>query len=304
MARAPRSAARRVHPDRSAIELAGMREGDAFDRGSIFFVGNATTVIRYGGFTVLTDPSFLHAGDHVHLGYGLRSKRLLDAAIEIEQLPPLDACVLSHLHGDHWDAVAEAKLRRDLPIVTTSHAARELRRRGFTATHGLETWDDVTLRRGEAWLRVTSLPARHGPPVLHRALPPTLGSMLEWGIAGRPPAFRLYVSGDTRVHERLHEIPRHEPDIPLALVHLGGTRILGMLLTMDAEEGVRSLRILRPRAAIPIHTDDYTVFRSSLADFLGAVESARLETAIHVLRRGDRYEFKLRDVGAAARLGA
>ena len=43
-----------------------------FSRGSIFFVGTATVILRYAGFTILTDPNFLHAGDHVHLGYGLR----------------------------------------------------------------------------------------------------------------------------------------------------------------------------------------------------------------------------------------
>ena len=39
-----------------------------YARGSIFFVGNATVILRYAGFTILTDPNFLHRGDHVHLG--------------------------------------------------------------------------------------------------------------------------------------------------------------------------------------------------------------------------------------------
>ena len=29
--------------------------------GSIFFIGNATVLIRYAGFTILTDPTFIHA---------------------------------------------------------------------------------------------------------------------------------------------------------------------------------------------------------------------------------------------------
>ena len=32
-------------------------------KGSVYFVGTATVIIRYAGFTVLTDPNFLHAGD-------------------------------------------------------------------------------------------------------------------------------------------------------------------------------------------------------------------------------------------------
>jgi hypothetical protein len=37
--------------------------------GSVQFIGTATVLLRYGGLTILTDPNFLHKGDHVHLGY-------------------------------------------------------------------------------------------------------------------------------------------------------------------------------------------------------------------------------------------
>jgi hypothetical protein len=47
---------------------AGTGAGADFSAGSIFFVGTATVILRYAGFTILTDPNFLHAGDHVHLG--------------------------------------------------------------------------------------------------------------------------------------------------------------------------------------------------------------------------------------------
>ena len=87
-----------------------------FNQGSIFFVGTATTIIRYGGFTLLTDPNFLHAGEHVHLGYGMFSRRRTNPAIDVEELPRLDACILSHMHADHWDRVARTRLRRSLPI--------------------------------------------------------------------------------------------------------------------------------------------------------------------------------------------
>ena len=44
------------------------------DRGSILFVGTATMIIRFAGFTILTDPNFLHAGDHAHIGYGMTTE--------------------------------------------------------------------------------------------------------------------------------------------------------------------------------------------------------------------------------------
>src|SRR6187549_1042600 len=117
-------------------------EGDP-SNGSIFFVGTAMVIIRFAGFTILIDPNFLHAGDHVHLGYGLTSERLTDPAIEIEQLPHIDFCVLSHYHGDHFDQVVEEKLQKDLPIITTPEAADKIGEKGFTAAIPLETWDSV-----------------------------------------------------------------------------------------------------------------------------------------------------------------
>jgi glyoxylase-like metal-dependent hydrolase (beta-lactamase superfamily II) len=94
--------------------------------GSIFFVGTATTIIRYGGVTILTDPNFLHAGDPVHLGYGLRSKRLTQPAMEIDELPKLDLVVLSHMHEDHFDRVAAERLARQVPIVSAPDAVSKL----------------------------------------------------------------------------------------------------------------------------------------------------------------------------------
>ncbi len=84
----------------NTFQLSAAADSPNFNKGSIFFVGTATIILRYAGFTILTDPNFLHAGDHVHLGYGLTSERLTNPAINIEDLPPIDLCVLSHYHGD------------------------------------------------------------------------------------------------------------------------------------------------------------------------------------------------------------
>src|SRR5689334_2474983 len=67
--------------------------------GSLLFIGTATTLIRYGELTLLTDPNFLHQGQRAYLGYGLTAKRLTEPALMPEQLPELDLILLSHLHG-------------------------------------------------------------------------------------------------------------------------------------------------------------------------------------------------------------
>ena len=264
-----------------------------FGRGSIFFVGTATVVIRYAGFTILTDPNFLHAGDHVHLGYGLVSRRQTNPAVEIEDLPPLDFVLLSHMHGDHFDRIAERKLNKATPIVSTRHATRYLMRKGFTKTRDLETWQTLTVVKGEAAARVTAMPGTHAPGPLAAMLPPVMGSMLEFATPEGEIGLRLYISGDTLIHDRLKEIPRRYPEIDLALLHLGGTRILGVLVTMDAGQGVEAIRIIDARTAIPIHYNDYTVFKTPLEDFQRAAVEAGLEDRVHYLTHGDTYEFEV-----------
>ncbi|MDP8946946.1 MAG: MBL fold metallo-hydrolase [Actinomycetota bacterium] len=269
-------------------------EDPDFGSGSVFFVGTATVVIRYAGFTILTDPNFLHRGDHVHLGYGLISRRQTNPAVEIEDLPPLDFVLLSHLHGDHFDRVAQRKLNKATPIISTRHAVAYLERKGFTRAHALRTWETLSITKGEARLRLTAMPGTHAPGPLAAALPPVMGSMLEFGTAEDETRLRLYISGDTLVHEQLEEIPRRYPQIDLALLHLGGTMILGVVMvTMDARQGVEAIGIIEPRTAIPIHYNDYTVFKSPLEDFKRAVVEAGLEERVHYLSHGDTYEFEV-----------
>src|SRR3954462_11392676 len=123
--------------DRLNEEINGLSElVTPMSEGSIFFIGTATVILRYAGFTILTDPNFLHRGDHAHLGHGMTAIRLTDPALELEALPPVDFVVLSHMHEDHFDREVERKLDRGLPVVITPHAAADLGSRGFRAARG------------------------------------------------------------------------------------------------------------------------------------------------------------------------
>lgn len=257
---------------------------------SVQFIGTATVLIRYGGLTILTDPNFLHKGDHVHLGYGLTSQRQTDPAIAFDALPPVDLVLLSHLHDDHFDKLVREKLKRSTPIVTTESAVDDLRALGFTAVIGLGTWQDVQVTKGGTTLRLTAMPGRHGPVAVAALLPAVMGSMLDFSsAAGR---YRIYVSGDTMVYRDIEEIPRRFPGVDLALLHLGGTRILGIVtVTMDAKEGVKMLKLIAPHRAIPIHYNDYDVFKSPLSDFQKAVQEAGLAEKVGYLKHGETYRF-------------
>jgi L-ascorbate metabolism protein UlaG (beta-lactamase superfamily) len=220
--------------------------------------------------------------------------------MEIESLPPLDLVVLSHHHGDHFDDVAARDLDRTVPIVSTDHAVAKLRRQGFERSRALATWEAFDLERGDRRLRVTAMPGKHAPSAMVPwMIPPVMGSMLDLEVAGER-RLRIYISGDTLVHDALREIPRRFPDVDLALLHLGGTRIAGILLTMDGEQGVDAVRIVRPRTTVPIHHGDYRVFRDPVSTFLRAVERAGLGGGVFPVARGETMPIELRPARRSA----
>jgi L-ascorbate metabolism protein UlaG (beta-lactamase superfamily) len=256
-------------------------------RAEVTFIGNATTLLRLGEFTLLTDPAFGPAGSRVPLGWGLWTKRLRDPVLGPLTGAVPDAVVLSHLHGDHFDRAARQRLDPDLPILTTPQAERRLRRQ-FPGVRGLPTWDTHEWSRGNQRMRLTAVPGRHGPGVVDRLLPEVMGSVIEFEVDGRP-RLTLYITGDTLCRPGLAEIPRRFGEIDAMLIHLGGTRVLGLLVTMDGRQGADLTRLIRPGRTIPIHYDDYRVMKSPLDDYL------RLgPPGVQTVARGETLELPLR----------
>ncbi|KAK3323326.1 beta-lactamase-like protein [Cercophora scortea] len=296
------------------------------ENGSVYFIGTATTVIEWQGIRILTDPNFLHAGDHVHLGPGVTAERLTNPAVDLDKLPPLDCILLSHYHADHFDQLVEASLNREFPIISTPHAKQALTSKDdpFQAVYDLDFFETLLLpitpgpltdtSKPRPTIKVIGMPGKHVPPgplsaindFLH-AVPPTNGWLIELGHSAGAPAdmqtgYRIYISGDTLVVDELKAIPtwlqHHKVD--LMLVHLGGTTVPGpgmplLMITMDGKQGVQLMRLIDPDVTVPIHFDDYSVFLSPLADFKAEVEGAGFGERVVYLDRGDEYRFRVRD---------
>jgi L-ascorbate metabolism protein UlaG (beta-lactamase superfamily) len=60
-----------------------------------------------------------------------------------------------------------------------------------------------------------------------------------------------------------------------------------VLVTMDAAQGADLVDLLRPATTVPIHYDDYTVFRSPLADFERLWQERALPGRLRTVRRGE-----------------
>ncbi len=259
--------------------------------GSLTFLGTATVLVEYGGFTVLTDPNFLHKGDLAYLGKGVFSRRRTEPAMQPEDLPRLDAVVLSHLHADHFDRIARDRLPKETPVVSTPAAVRKLREWGFRNAVALEVWQTHELRSSAGdVLRISAAPGTHAPGPLKAVLPPVHGHVLAYEPVAADP-MKVYVTGDTLLFDDLRQVPERHPDLDLGVWHLGGTRIpgvlgLGVMVTMDGRMGADLLEVVHPRVTVPVHYDDYGVFRSPLSDFLAEVERRGL-TGVRPVARGE-----------------
>ena len=66
----------------------------------------------------------------------------------------------------------------------------------------------------------------------------------------------------------------------------------GRLRFRVGEQAVKAVEITKPRVAIPIHYNDFSVFRSGLDDFKKAAEASPASTEFVYLAHGETYTFK------------
>jgi L-ascorbate metabolism protein UlaG (beta-lactamase superfamily) len=176
-------------------------------------------------------------------------------------------------------------------VVTTREAAQALTRRGFGETSDLAPWQEHTMVRGAESLRITAVPGVHGPGPLAKVLPPVMGSVLEL-IRDGEVHWRGYISGDTLRRPWLAEVLERCGPLDVLIPHLGGTKALGVTVTMDGTQGADLVEMLTPPMTVPIHYDDYDRFKSPLGDFVTEVRRRRLPGEIRTAVRGETISLR------------
>jgi L-ascorbate metabolism protein UlaG (beta-lactamase superfamily) len=211
------------------------------------YIGHATILLRFAGFTVLTDPVFsLRASPFASLG----PKRVRAPALALDDLPKLDAVCLSHNHYDHMDLPSLKRLR-DLgnpPIVTGIGNGAYLAAHGIGNTIELDWWEQAEPVPG---LRITYVPAQHWS---RRRFWDT-NRMLWGGHVIEARGARAYFAGDTGYPAQFGEIARRlgAPDIALLPIGAYEPRWFMAPQHMNPEEAVRAHRDLGARLSVAIH---------------------------------------------------
>jgi len=87
------------------------------DSLTVAWLGHATVLINFYGTWLLTDPALRsHVGVSV-AGLTFGPRRLVEPALKVSELPPLDAVLISHAHMDHCDLGTLSRLPRKTQAV-------------------------------------------------------------------------------------------------------------------------------------------------------------------------------------------
>ena len=111
----------------------------------IIWIGHASFLIQINGFNILTDPIF----GNIKLGPITLGKRMVLPGIAFENLPPIDAIIISHNHSDHTDTEALTALAKKYdPVVYVPNGNKELvQSMGFSRVVENTWWKKIRLQK-------------------------------------------------------------------------------------------------------------------------------------------------------------
>ena len=210
------------------------------------WIGHSTILLQMGGLNVLTDPVFSQRAFPVQW---MGPRRVMDPALPLEAVPPLDVVLLSHSHYDHLDKPAVKRLARDhanAVWVVPLQLGAYVRRWGVKDLVELDWWQQADVRG----MRVTGTPARHFSA--RRA--GDRNQTLWCGYALEMAGVRAYFAGDTAYHPEFAEIAVRCGPFDLVMMPIGAydPRWFMHVMHMDPEEAVQAYSDLTSSVEPPL----------------------------------------------------
>jgi L-ascorbate metabolism protein UlaG (beta-lactamase superfamily) len=244
-------------------------------------LGGPTVLIEMAGLRLLVDPTF-DPPQTYPIGSRVLEKTAPNA-LRVEEVGRIDHVLLSHdQHPDNLDHGGRELVART-PTLTTVLGAQRL---GAPAA-GLAPFAETTLRGTDGrHLRVTAVPAQHGPDGTEHLTGPVIGFVLQ-----SPPLPTVYVSGDNASLAVVAAIAERF-EIAVAVLFAGAARtpLVDGPLTLTSADAVEATRVLGLPRVLAVHTDGWAHFTEDHRVLERAFADAGLSALLLPNRPGQRLE--------------
>ncbi|KAJ6114601.1 Zn-dependent hydrolases of the beta-lactamase protein [Penicillium sp. IBT 16267x] len=251
---------------------------------NITHIGTATAIFEIDGVNFLTDPFFSPAGTTWDMGGGSVLRNTETPALSLENLPPIDAILLSHEdHPDNLDEIGR-QLLNGRHVFTTVDGGKKLSPR--PAVRGMKPWETTSVHLGGKKYEITATPCQHLPGG------ECTGFILEteeFGVHtdGRPNA--IYFSGDTVYFDELAKITE-KYHVVVAVMNLGSAHVAlpdGMMqITMDGKQAAQLFRAIKADYLVPMHYESWGHFRQLGKDLVKEFEEEGISEKVRWLTPG------------------
>ncbi|MDM4718328.1 MBL fold metallo-hydrolase [Micromonospora sp. WMMA1363] len=249
---------------------------------SIVWYGHASALIEIEGQRVLLDPVWSQrCSPSARVG----PKRLHEPPIRLDELPPLDAILISHDHYDHLDlaTVRELTDRQNVPFVVPLGVGAHLDRWGVPADRIIELDWSESHHLGD--LTLTATPAQH---FSGRGLRRDGTLWSSWVIAGAHRS--VFYTGDSGYFTGYAAIGAGYGPFDVTLMQIGAYDRAWPSIHMFPEEAVAAHLDLRGGLLIPVH---WATFNLALHDWSEPVdrlwaEAKSRDVRLAVPRPGER----------------
>ncbi len=127
------------------------------------WLGHSTVLLNFYGLTILADPVlFRRVGANIRIGT-VGPKRLIEPALNVRELPPIDLVLLSHAHMDHLDLPTLRCLPAlaSTPVITARATADILRRTKVKKVSELGWGDHETVSTPKGDVRIDAFEVKH-----------------------------------------------------------------------------------------------------------------------------------------------
>jgi L-ascorbate metabolism protein UlaG (beta-lactamase superfamily) len=222
----------------------------------IQLIRNATLRMNYGNRVIITDPYLALKYSQEPL-VGKSRNPIVDLPFPPEDvLADIEMVLVSHLHPDHFDTIAQQLLPKDIQIYCQPGDEGQIKGAGFS---------NVTVVGGSVdWhgLRITRTPGQHGNEVWSAQMGSVSGFVFQ---SEYEPT--IYWTGDTIWCEAVRQvILESKPDI--IITHSSGASFeAGAPIIMDGHQTIEVCRTAPNSTVIAVHMETFdfdTVSRKGL----------------------------------------